>query len=729
MQSESVEIPDPFDKAAATAWADQVRTQIAAVGALRARLAQIDTALGSDAARQVKSGFDAAQGVLDTATAERAHNEQIMAEAQSYADGYKTATRDPDQSAMDAATLAVSEELTRLMATSTTSAALTATIDGLALRARYRAALASSPPAWNVATIPFLAHQGDHSPDLQLALPVIGSPQHAQLVTVLDMLDQHVDAVADLVTAEGVHQLVGGNLARSGAALEIASSGTVTDQLEVARTPVTAQDLTHRVLLLGAPVPPAAWAGPTPSIIAAADPGYVAWLSTVLPDPARVHLAAAVSVDGAAPDPAHTVDLSATVLGLDPSDWLRVSADPGELLARVAVAALPLLESQAPLPAGGRVVLTAPVNIPADGLPIAAMLAAAGAARTVMASARAVTTADLTAAGQTPDPTAIGAGDLAVLRVTTVQAALRDLDTALATTDTLTTADMFVTVLLDACRVGLAEAAPPLASGPVDLGTLRALAAAARRRLAPRLALPAFTASSSGADATLTAARELLPTLCGGPVPLLIPVAVELADAGVADLTEGVTPIPGAEPADVRNWLSDHARVRPSLAAVITLLDIAETVGADGMLRPRVTQLPRVPGATWAGADPAPAAGIVDLVALRFGLPSLPQQISGLYVDSWVQTIPDATSDAGVAFHFDEPNADPPQAVLVAVSPDVRPEHVPASWDVGSLVEVVTATMALARDRAVAADLVPEAHVRIGTDAQSPRDIADGGLS
>jgi hypothetical protein len=76
-------------------------------------------------------------------------------------------------------------------------------------------------------------------------------------------------------------------------------------------------------------------------------------------------------------------------------------------------------------------------------------------------------------------------------------------------------------------------------------------------------------------------------------------------------------------------------------------------------------------------------------------------------VDAWVHTIPAATHATGLAFHYDEPDATPPQSILVAVAPDIRPERQPNSWDLDTLLDIIAATFTLAIDRAVATDAAP----------------------
>ncbi|HET7801546.1 MAG TPA: hypothetical protein VFL38_14075 [Humibacillus xanthopallidus] len=704
MLAENVIVPDPVNYAALTAWNNAVAAARAQVALHTANAASIAASLRLDVPSSPASIAQAT--VASTASALAAANsavataQQQQTQAQNDARTAEAAVL-AAQAAEAAATKRVSDALAARMAGATTSAALSATVDGLALRERYRAGGSATPPVWDLATIPFRLTAAEVPLDPQVTLPVIGDPDHQALVTVLDDLDDSVDAIADLVAAEGIHQLVGGNLARSGAALEIAQSGTVPDDLDVVSTPVRGYDITHRVLVVGDTATAAPWPSTSPGVIGTVDPRYAAWLAGLLPDPRLVHLQAVATDD--AGGVVASLDLTAAELGLDAPDWLRVAADAGELAARVARAARPVMDSSGDTPVTGPIRIAPPAQLAPGAMPLEALLAAASAARALVAGARALQASDLAASGETTPPPAADVVVAAVRAVTVAQQALAALDADLASAPNRS-GSALVDVLFRAAAVGLAEATPPLAAGVTSDEALRELAAAARKRLSPRLAQPTFTPSAAGADATLEAARALLPTLLGGPVPLMLPVPLPTAALVRSDLREGSAPI--APPAAVRDWLMDHARVRPAVASLLDTYDCAETLGAPAGLRVRATQLPRQSGAVWSGTDPAPAPGLVDVVVVRSGGTTVPDAVTGLAVDAWVQTVPDSTHDAALAFHYDEPDADPPQAILVAVPPSLAPNRVPATWDLASLVGVVTSTMAQAADRAVAADLV-----------------------
>jgi hypothetical protein len=711
MLAENVIVPDPVNYAALTAWNNAVAAARAQVAQYTANAASIAASLRLEVPTSPAS---LAQAALGSTAAGLAAANSALAAAQQQQTQAQNGARTADaavlaaQAAEAAATKRVSDALATRMASATTSAALSATVDGLALRERYRAGGAASPPVWDLATIPFRATAAEVPLDLQVSLPVIGDAEHRALVKVLDDLDDSVDAIADLVAAEGIHQLVGGNLARSGAALEIAQSGTVPDDLDVITTPVRGYDITHRVLVVGDTTTAAAWAPAVPSVIGAVDLRYAAWLAGLLPDPRRVQLRAVALGDSG--EVVGSLDLTAAELGLDAPGWLRVAADPGELAARVARAVRPVLDASADTPATGPIRVAPTAQLPPGTLPLEALLAAAGAARALVSGARALQAADLAAAGEVTPPAAADVVAAAITAVAVAQQALAGLDADLAAAPSRS-GSALVDVLFRAAALGLAEATPPLAAGVASDASLRELATAARNRLAPRLTHPPFAASPAGPETTLEAARALLPTLLGAPVPLMLPVPLPPAALVRSDLKEGTTPL--APPVAVRDWLIDHGRVRPAVAALLDSYDCAEALGATAALRVRATQLPRQSGAVWGGSDPAPAPGLVDVVVVRSGGTTVPDNVTGLAVDAWVQTVSDPTHDAALAFHYDEPDADPPQAILVAVPPSLAPNRVPATWDLSTLVGVVTSTMAQAADRAVAADLLTGGSVTI----------------
>ena len=79
------------------------------------------------------------------------------------------------------------------------------------------------------------------------------------------------------------------------------------------------------------------------------------------------------------------------------------------------------------------------------------------------------------------------------------------------------------------------------------------------------------------------------------------------------------------------------------------------------------------------------------------------QPLAGLLIDEWVEVVPNAKETTGIALQYDQPNAAPPQTILIAVPPEV---DVP--WTVWSLQQVLLETLDLARIRAVDPDALDE---------------------
>jgi hypothetical protein len=77
-------------------------------------------------------------------------------------------------------------------------------------------------------------------------------------------------------------------------------------------------------------------------------------------------------------------------------------------------------------------------------------------------------------------------------------------------------------------------------------------------------------------------------------------------------------------------------------------------------------------------------------------------QLAGLTVDEWVDVVPARSVTTGLAFHFDEPGARAPHAILLAVPPAPA-----AGWSLDALAAVVRETADLARIRMVGPEEAP----------------------
>ena len=154
-------------------------------------------------------------------------------------------------------------------------------------------------------------------------------------------------------------------------------------------------------------------------------------------------------------------------------------------------------------------------------------------------------------------------------------------------------------------------------------------------------------------------------------------------------------------PEPVDDWLYGVSRVRPKLHHVENLLFLTEALStAVPELRP--VQLPYSPTAAWMALEypPAQQANLERELLLYSTIYSQDfdrsQPQCGLLLDEWTEVIPGETETTGLAFHYDKPSSEPPQAMLLAT-----PTQFTGAWSWQDLVDTLHDTLDRARLRAV----------------------------
>lgn len=513
-------------------------------------------------------------------------------------------------------------------------------VDGLSLLTRFQA----DPAAVN----PALA--GASTTERQAVL--------AQLRALADA----ADALADLMAAETVYQLAAGNVARAAASLDALGSGLLPPpEPEVVRTPRPGFAYSHRLLVLvpsGADVP-TGWESGANRPRRVAEPRLDAWVAGVL-GPAA-HIRAAVR-DAAAPGGVREVTVAD--VGLCALDL--VYDEDVELLLGDSVVS----RTDPEWPGG---------TWPPEVLALDDALEQARCVRDVIGSARSLAATDLAEPGRGMPPGTVDA-DLADRRAAVeprFRAAVNELRAARGAGADATAR------LRDALRA------------VADFGL------AGSRRAAQRASDGAELAAA--ADAALAEAARIGPEPDLGAMfgrsfvilPLIEAPAPSWADAVAAAARPGFL---DGDPAAPVAWLQRVAPARPPIERYL------QAVARAGRLI--AVQLP--PAAQWVGLPlgdgaepPATATSIlVDGVAGPADLAA--PAVAGLVVDEWTDVIPARTTPAGVAFHFDEPGARAPNAVLLAVPPALG-----APWTLDTLADIVSETADLARIRMVGPEETP----------------------
>jgi hypothetical protein len=220
-------------------------------------------------------------------------------------------------------------------------------------------------------------------------------------------------------------------------------------------------------------------------------------------------------------------------------------------------------------------------------------------------------------------------------------------------------------------------------------------------------AYPAASTDAARAEAATTAAHALLGDdfMIVPEFVLPPPAADELAKAHAARATL-LAHLQSSEAVDfpVDDWLYGMARVRAQMGHWESVTMLAEAlVGIDPDLHP--LQLPYRDDDSWLALQhPADYAFDGDRLlytahyATAFAKDA---QQCGLLLDEWTEVIPAREETTGIAFHYDRPNAEPPQVMMLAVPPALG-----GRWQWQDLVDAVRETMELARRRAVEPDHV-----------------------
>jgi hypothetical protein len=598
--------------------------------------------------------------------------------------------------------------------------ALTTIVDGMLLRAHYRAG-----------TIPWGT----------AGLPASGTTEYVACKRELDALDDAVDAITDLITAEAVHQVALGNSMRAGATLEAVAHGEAPPpDMDILRTPRTGVAISHRLItLFQSGLPPTAWRTATPRALA--EPFLNAWAARLLGASASAAVCRVEYFDsttgmrlvrsttgGQLPD---KVRLGDPRLNISPLDvvYLPERSDAGqwsELEQRVAYVALH--EPGVPDNADVRLTFARDPASQAQELAFTEVLEAARAARRLLTAARPLRASDLALAEvhvpgdlAADPPLASGTDRDRALRL---QQRADDASQAFtAASDALqgpansdpATVDLerLRTLMLALSSYGISGAVPVFPIGSSDLIRTRLTAQAAsvaRESNQRKQRLIALGATPPAAGAGPEAARdhdiERMRIIFGDDFRVLprfrAPDAANLTSSlAASDALQG-----GNALASV-TWFQRIARVRSYAALLDTSLMYAEALGGADTLTFRVGQLPVTANDRWVGlplpqpasgqdVPPRPPGGRVSLVVHSVDAVDLANPVAGLLIDEWTEVVPSAEETTGFVFHYDQPNARAPQVILLAVAPDER-----ANWDLAALEATLIEMIDLSRYRAV----------------------------
>jgi hypothetical protein len=533
--------------------------------------------------------------------------------------------------------------------------------------------------AWRTGRVPF---------ESDARLPATGAHRTA-IEAELGALEATADALADLLTAEGVFQVMRGNLAGASASFDSMAGGARPPEPEIARQPRGGTSLTHRFgIVLGSGLAaPAAWTAPA-SPRSTAAPHLDSWIGRLLGDPAAVRCTVALQPVDPAPKTITLADLQ-----LRPIDFLALAVAPtageavSELDLRIVRAASFANDAAARVdhtPAADRSLRSFPE-----------MIEVAGALRDLIGGARPLGPADLLPpeSGAAASAVALDGGGRGTAARLALEKVKNDLQTEvdlIAATAEAAAPDLTAlrAQLMLAAQFGVAGAFPATftTTSPELRAELLDRGRATLRQIAKRF----------DDAAAKTAQDEIAASVFGSGFIFLYEFTP--ADGTILGQALGDSAALVGDPFAPAKWLQKAAPVRAPLRRWRRLTLYAQALGEQPFALD-VVQLPYAPAAAWVAlpfADEAhrPPDGRVSVVLHRAAAPAASSTWAGLIVDEWSEIIPAEKEQTAIAFHYDDPGAEAAQAVLLAV-----PSAGQQAWSFDTIVDTLRETFALAKIR------------------------------
>ena len=162
----------------------------------------------------------------------------------------------------------------------------------------------------------------------------------------------------------------------------------------------------------------------------------------------------------------------------------------------------------------------------------------------------------------------------------------------------------------------------------------------------------------------------------------------------------------------LEDWWSEISHVRNRLSHLETVSMLDEVLHGNSIsFKPvqlpfDMNNLPQVSDREyWLGAEyPQDFEPNGDRLSLLiFGYEALQQKSCALFLDEWTEIIPDQKQTTGLAFHFNQPDSRAPQSLLLAVPPEKK-----GKWDFEELALCVEEAFNLSKLRSIEPDHVEE---------------------
>lgn len=582
---------------------------------------------------------------------------------------------------------------------------------------------------------------------------VVDDSAEAHLEPIIEDLSQQLDSVKDLLAAEGVYQLVDGQMDRAKAALDAMTDGEQFTRPEIVDQPRSSLPLTFRmgVVLQHDPLPVTGGAPLSPRAIVS--PKLNRWLFDQLPDlsfiKVRVRWMVGEAEDGSPVYEATTLPLRH--LMIEPIDLVymmhlqRENPDTSELRYRIER----VVRQQEGLPLTTRIQILEQdrTGFDAHDYTLFAVEPLAAGLGKLLMETRSLRPEDFRQPNfeEEDDPTPLWEPAFLRRQLRNVVLKMEDMETTLG--NALDTVKELIDSLsgneghpmleqrLQSIRedtffyagLGWVKAVPP-AIDRLDKLTLeqewrrcRNIHEDAQRRMADAREL-----WSSGSTQPLSALMSQPPAGqdAAGEVELLENVTEFLFGRfyrvypdfrlpAAADLEQAMNDPELKASANnfaVERWLQTQAPLRPKMDLYYRGNMLTELFGGtkerEGYA---LLQLPLQEGkpGPWVGQEYGDFVPHGDTLAMTLELQTdfdfSKGTFSGLLIDDWQELVPDPEVNAGIALQYDQPDTEAPNAVLLAMTPQPA-----ADWDWPTLRAAVLDNLHLSKLRAVDPDVIKQ---------------------
>ena len=543
-------------------------------------------------------------------------------------------------------------------------------------------------------------------------IPAHGSTPGKAIDALIDGLAELADVVSDMAIAESVYHAVQGNPLRAGASLEALDRGEAPPpELEFAHPRRSGVSVTHRVGILRSAVSPDPYAGRlgwAPPRSKSANPRTIAEpvlsgiCAELLPAPGsvkwQVHYRSTDPETASRWNTFTLEDLRVEPLDVVYTTTPGVAAAVGELEARALHAAR---AAHPAFPGELTLVLDRDPSWGANVFTLPELSEIAAAIRALIVDGRALDARDLASPMAGVEASIL----TATLESERVQPCATALDSAIEGLAGASGATELAAALLAAAGFGFPGAVPE----SEDEMELQAQAdrvhelAEARKQASDEI----LAALDPNAPSAARQLQEALAALLGQAFRVLPPFdsPEQLTFADSHKLLDGI-------PHALEDWAGRLARVRAGMSSYgEAMLHAAVTQplsqrGAAGGLA--VAQYPPPePGERWAGlptkSGGPPPGGRTSLVFEGAEDVNLSKPVAGLFVDEWVEVVPNDRESTAVAFGYDAPASCAPQSILLGVPPvDAQ------TWSVTAVEQIALEALELAKIRMVDPDSLGE---------------------